>query len=124
MAGAIFPSERPGHVLLEKWNPLGVIGVISAFNFPIAVYGWNSAIAMVCGDTILWKGSETTPLVSIATTKVVAEVLERNNLPTAVASLCCGGSDIGKAMAADNRVKLLSFTGSTKVGNQVNNSLY
>ncbi|KAK9737411.1 Aldehyde dehydrogenase family [Popillia japonica] len=119
MAGAIFPSERPGHVLLEKWNPLGVIGVISAFNFPIAVYGWNSAIAMVCGDTILWKGSETTPLVSIATTKVVAEVLERNNLPTAVASLCCGGSDIGKAMAADNRVKLLSFTGSTKVGNQV-----
>ncbi|GJQ83196.1 hypothetical protein Trydic_g18222 [Trypoxylus dichotomus] len=119
MAGSIFPSERPGHVLRENWNPLGVIGVISAFNFPVAVYGWNSAIAMVCGDTIVWKGAETTPLVSIATIKVVAEVLEKNNLPRAIASLCCGGSDIGKAMAADNRIKLLSFTGSTKVGSEV-----
>ncbi|KRT83548.1 hypothetical protein AMK59_4795 [Oryctes borbonicus] len=119
MAGSIFPSERPGHVLMEKWNPLGVIGIISAFNFPIAVYGWNSAIAMVCGDTIVWKGSETTPLVSIATTKVVEEVLVKNNLPGGIASLCCGGSDVGKAMAADQRIKLLSFTGSTKIGNQV-----
>ncbi|CAH0559480.1 unnamed protein product [Brassicogethes aeneus] len=119
MAGAIFPSERPGHVLLEKWNPLGLVGVISAFNFPIAVYGWNSAIAMVCGDTVLWKGAETTPLVSVATTKVVAEVLEKNNLPGAIATLCCGGADIGKTMAADPRVKLLSFTGSSQIGQQV-----
>lgn len=119
LAGAIFPSERPGHVLLEKWNPLGPIGVISAFNFPIAVYGWNSAIAMVCGDTILWKGAETTPLVSVATTKIVADVLKNNGLPGGVAALCCGGADIGKAMAADKRIKLLSFTGSTYVGQQV-----
>ncbi|CAG9833867.1 unnamed protein product [Diabrotica balteata] len=119
LAGSIFPSERPGHVLLEKWNPLGVIGVISAFNFPIAVYGWNSAIAMVCGDTVLWKGAETTPLVSVATTKIVADVLKKNNLPGAVASLCCGGADVGKAMAADHRIKLLSFTGSTHIGQQV-----
>nr|XP_022900431.1 alpha-aminoadipic semialdehyde dehydrogenase [Onthophagus taurus] len=119
MSGSIFPSERPGHVLLEQWNPLGVVGVISAFNFPIAVYGWNSAIAMVCGDAVLWKGSETTPLVSIATTKIVSDVLTKNNLPGAVATLCSGGSDIGKAMAADNRIKLLSFTGSTKIGNLV-----
>nr|CAI5846058.1 unnamed protein product [Callosobruchus analis] len=119
LAGAILPSERPGHVLIEKWNPLGLIGVISAFNFPIAVYGWNSAIAMVCGDTVLWKGAETTPLVSVATTKIVADVLERNKLPGAIAALCCGGADVGKAMAADNRIKLLSFTGSTHIGQQV-----
>ncbi|KAL1490722.1 hypothetical protein ABEB36_013371 [Hypothenemus hampei] len=119
LAGSIFPSERPGHVLLENWNPLGTIGVISAFNFPVAVYGWNSAIAMVCGNTILWKGSETTPLVSIATTKILAEVLEKNNLPGAIASLCCGGADIGKAMASDERIKLLSFTGSCQIGQLV-----
>ncbi|CAH1106105.1 unnamed protein product [Psylliodes chrysocephalus] len=119
LAGSIFPSERPGHVLLERWNPLGVIGVISAFNFPIAVYGWNSAIAMVCGNTVLWKSAETTPLIAIVTTKIVSDVLEKNNLPKAVASLCCGGADVGKAMAADKRVKLLSFTGSCHIGQQV-----
>lgn len=119
LSGSILPSERPGHVLMEKWNPLGVVGVISAFNFPIAVYGWNSAIAMVCGDTVLWKGAETTPLVSVATTNIVADVLSKNNLPGAVAALCCGGADIGKAMAADNRIKLLSFTGSCQIGQQV-----
>lgn len=119
LSGSIIPSERPGHVLLEQWNPLGVIGVISAFNFPVAVYGWNSAIAMVCGDAVLWKGSETTPLTSVATTKIVADVLQRNNLPGAIASLCSGRADIGKAMASDPRIKLLSFTGSCEIGNQV-----
>ncbi|KAB0801985.1 hypothetical protein PPYR_04171 [Photinus pyralis] len=118
-AGAIYPSERPGHVLLEKWNPLGIVGVITAFNFPMAVYGWNSALAMVCGDTLIWKSAETTPLISVATTNIISKVLEKNNLPGAISSLCCGGSDIGKALAADNRIKLLSFTGSTKVGQQV-----
>jgi len=119
LSGSIIPSERPGHVLLENWNPLGVIGVISAFNFPVAVYGWNSAIAMVCGDTVLWKGSETTPLTSIATTKIVADVLKKNNLPGAIAALCSGKADVGKAMAADKRIKLLSFTGSCEIGNLV-----
>ncbi|XP_066253846.1 alpha-aminoadipic semialdehyde dehydrogenase [Euwallacea similis] len=119
ISGSVLPSERPGHVLLENWNPLGTIGVISAFNFPVAVYGWNSAIAMVCGNTVLWKGSETTPLVSIATTKILQKVLENNNLPGAIATLCCGGADVGKAMAGDDRVKLLSFTGSCQVGQLV-----
>lgn len=73
----------------------------------------------MCGDTVLWKGSETTPLISIATTKILAEVLEKNNLPGAVAALCCGGADIGKALAADERIKLLSFTGSCQVGKLV-----
>ncbi|XP_066156426.1 alpha-aminoadipic semialdehyde dehydrogenase [Euwallacea fornicatus] len=119
ISGSILPSERPGHVLLENWNPLGTIGVISAFNFPVAVYGWNSAIAMVCGNTVLWKGSETTPLVSIATSKIVQKVLENNHLPGAIATLCCGGADVGKAMAGDDRIKLLSFTGSCQVGQLV-----
>ncbi|KAK9882820.1 hypothetical protein WA026_023331 [Henosepilachna vigintioctopunctata] len=119
LPGSIYPSERPNHILLEKWNPLGIVGVISAFNFPCAVYGWNSAIAMVCGDNIIWKPSETTPLVSIATTNILAEILEKNSLPGAIASLCCGGADIGKAMSADENIKLLSFTGSCAVGQQV-----
>ncbi|XP_034240488.1 putative aldehyde dehydrogenase family 7 member A1 homolog [Thrips palmi] len=117
--GAVIPSERPGHVLLERWNPVGVVGVISAFNFPIAVYGWNAAIAMVCGDAVVWKGAPTTPLVSVATTKVVAEVLERNGIPAAICSLAQGGADVGKAMAEDERVPVVSFTGSTAVGQQV-----
>ncbi|XP_071442810.1 putative aldehyde dehydrogenase family 7 member A1 homolog [Hetaerina americana] len=119
LSGKILPSERPGHVLLEHWNPLGVIGVISAFNFPIAVYGWNSAIAMVCGDTVLWKGAPSTPLTSVATIRVVSKVLEDNGLPGAICSLCSGGADVGEAMAKDDHVKLVSFTGSTEVGKKV-----
>eukprot|EP00095_Tigriopus_kingsejongensis_P003353 maker-scaffold787_size97196-snap-gene-0.11 protein:Tk03353 transcript:maker-scaffold787_size97196-snap-gene-0.11-mRNA-1 annotation:"alpha-aminoadipic semialdehyde dehydrogenase" len=119
MSGKVIPSERPGHQLLECWNPLGVIGIISAFNFPVAVYGWNSAIAMACGNTMIWKGAPSTNLVSVATTKVVAKVLEDNGLPGAIASLCCGGADVGESMAKDKRIKLLSFTGSTAVGQKV-----
>lgn len=119
LSGSLLPSERPGHVLIENWNPLGVIGVISAFNFPIAVYGWNSAIAMTCGNTILWKGSETTPLVSIATIKIIADILEKNNLPGGIATLCSGAADIGMKMSSDPRIKLMSFTGSCKVGHEV-----
>lgn len=77
----------------------------------------------VCGDTLLWKSAETTPLVSIATIKIIEEVLEKNKLPGAIACLCCGGADIGKAMAADSNIKLLSFTGSTHIGHQVNNDI-
>jgi acyl-CoA reductase-like NAD-dependent aldehyde dehydrogenase len=91
-------------------------GIITAFNFPVAVYGWNSAIAMACGNTMVWKGAPTTPLTSVAITKCVADVLERNGLPGAISTLCQGGTDIGVAMAADKRVKLVSFTGSTAVG--------
>ncbi|KAK2723469.1 alpha-aminoadipic semialdehyde dehydrogenase-like [Artemia franciscana] len=119
LEGKVLPSERPGHVLLEQWNPLGVVGVISAFNFPVAVYGWNNAIALVCGNTLLWKGAPSTPLCSIATTKIVAQVLERNGLPGAICSLVTGGANIGEAMANDKRLPLLSFTGSTQVGKKV-----
>lgn len=117
-AGQILPSERSQHVIIEKWNPLGVVGVISAFNFPNAVFGWNAAIALAVGNTVVWKGAPSTPLVSIATTRIVTEVLKRNNLPTAI-TLCQGGVDVGKKLVADERVKLVSFTGSTKVGREV-----
>uniref|UniRef100_A0A670JM74 Alpha-aminoadipic semialdehyde dehydrogenase n=1 Tax=Podarcis muralis TaxID=64176 RepID=A0A670JM74_PODMU len=119
IGGPVLPSERPGHALIEQWNPLGLVGIITAFNFPVAVYGWNNAIAMVCGNVCLWKGAPTTSLVSVAVTKIVAQVLEDNKLPGAICSLVCGGADIGKAMAKDERVDLLSFTGSTNVGKQV-----
>lgn len=117
-AGQILPSERKEHLILEKWNPLGLVGVISAFNFPCAVFGWNAAIALTVGNTVMWKGAPTTSLVSIATTKIVAEVFKRNNLPPVV-TLCQGEANVGKKMVSDSRVKLLSFTGSTHVGREV-----
>merc|ERR1712088_555350 len=119
LPGHIYPSERPGHALMECYNPLGVIGIISAFNFPVAVYGWNNAIAMVCGNTMIWKGAPTTPLVSVATSKIVASVLEKNGLSGAIAGLCQGGTEIGQSLASDPRIKLVSFTGSTPVGQKV-----
>jgi len=100
-AGSIFPSERANHVLLENWNPLGVVGVITAFNFPAAVFGWNAAIALTCGNTLLWKGAPTTPLVSIAVTKVFASVFAKNNLPLSIVSCVCGGADIGGLISKD-----------------------
>jgi len=117
--GKVIPSERPNHALLEMWNPLGIVGVITAFNFPVAVYGWNNALSLVCGNTLIWKSAPTTPLCSIATTKIIAQVLEQNNLPGGICSLVCGGADVGATMANDTRVPLVSFTGSTKIGNQV-----
>uniref|UniRef100_A0A8C0QDH2 Alpha-aminoadipic semialdehyde dehydrogenase n=1 Tax=Canis lupus familiaris TaxID=9615 RepID=A0A8C0QDH2_CANLF len=119
IGGPILPSERPGHALIEQWNPVGLVGIITAFNFPVAVYGWNNAIAMICGNVCLWKGAPTTSLISVAVTKIIAKVLEDNKLPGAICSLTCGGADIGTAMAKDERVNLLSFTGSTQVGRQV-----
>ncbi|XP_040578652.1 putative aldehyde dehydrogenase family 7 member A1 homolog [Lepeophtheirus salmonis] len=117
--GKYIPSERPGHALIESWNPLGVIGVISAFNFPVAVYGWNNAIALIAGDTVIWKGAPSTPLTSVATIKIVTEVLEKNGIPGAVCALCQGDADVGQKMAEDKRIKLVSFTGSTEVGRKV-----
>ncbi|KAF6122984.1 aldehyde dehydrogenase 7 family member A1 [Phyllostomus discolor] len=119
IGGPILPSERPGHALIEQWNPVGLVGIITAFNFPVAVYGWNNAIAMICGNVCLWKGAPTTSLISVAVTKIIAKVLEDNKLPGAICSMTCGGADIGTAMAKDERVSLLSFTGSTQVGKQV-----
>lgn len=117
--GKVIPSERPGHLMLEQYNPLGSVGVISAFNFPVAVYGWNSALALVCGNGVLWKPAPTTSLCGVAVTKILASVLKENNLPSSLCSLVSGGVDVGKAMSEDCDVDLLSFTGSTNVGRQV-----
>ncbi|KAH7857941.1 hypothetical protein Vadar_018113 [Vaccinium darrowii] len=114
--GSIIPSERPNHMMLEMWNPLGIVGVITAFNFPCAVLGWNACLALVCGDCVVWKGAPTTPLITIAMTKIVAGVLEKNNLPGAIFTSYCGGAEIGQAIAKDTRIPLVSFTGSSKVG--------
>ncbi|CAI0419032.1 unnamed protein product [Linum tenue] len=114
--GSVIPSERPNHVMLEMWNPLGIVGVITAFNFPSAVLGWNACLALVCGNCVVWKGAPTTPLVTIALTKLIAEVLEKNELPGAIFTSLCGGAEIGQAIAKDTRIPLVSFTGSSKVG--------
>ncbi|KAH7565596.1 hypothetical protein JRO89_XS09G0232200 [Xanthoceras sorbifolium] len=114
--GSIIPSERPNHMMLETWNPLGIVGVITAFNFPCAVLGWNACIALVCGNCVVWKGAPTTPLITVAMTKIVGEVLEKNNLPGAIFTAFCGGAEIGQSIAKDKRIHLVSFTGSSKVG--------
>lgn len=117
--GKVIPSERPGHVLIENWNPLGSIGIITAFNFPVAVFGWNNAVALACGNTMIWKPAPSTPLCAIAVTKILQKIFQDNNLPGAICSLVCGEAEIGKAIANDKRLSLVSFTGSTQVGKQV-----
>ncbi|KAI8912769.1 Aldehyde/histidinol dehydrogenase [Gorgonomyces haynaldii] len=117
--GQVIPSERPGHFMMEQWNPLGTVGVISAFNFPVAVYGWNSALGLVCGNAMLWKGAPTTNLTSVAVTKILADVLEANKLPGALCSMVLGGADVGEAISRSKQVDLVSFTGSTAVGRKV-----
>jgi len=119
MSGSVIPSERANHFLIEQWNPLGIVGIITAFNFPAAVFGWNNAISLIGGNVNLWKGAPTTPLTSIAVTKIVAEVLKKNNVSPAVASLVSRGADIGNLIAEDPRIKLVSFTGSTPIGRKV-----
>ncbi|KAH9321688.1 hypothetical protein KI387_016327, partial [Taxus chinensis] len=114
--GSIIPSERPNHMMMEVWNPLGIVGVITAFNFPAAVLGWNACIALVCGNCVIWKGAPTTPLITVAMTKLIAEVFKRNGFPSAIFTCICGGAEIGQAIAEDTRIPLVSFTGSTKVG--------
>lgn len=119
LEGKVFPSERPLHDLQERYNPVGLVGIITAFNFPVAVFGWNAAIALVCGNALLHKPAPTTNLCSIAIHEIIQKVLKRNNLPAGICTLVCGGVDIGKAIAADKRVDLVSFTGSTNVGRDV-----
>eukprot|EP00871_Galdieria_phlegrea_P003335 jgi/Galph1/4001/GphlegSOOS_G2651.1 len=119
LAGKVLPSERPEHSMFELWHPLGAVGYITAFNFPCAVFGWNSAISLVCGNVQIWKPSETTPLVSIALTKIISQVLEKNGFPSAIASLIIGRGIIGEKLAKDCRLPLISFTGSTRTGRLV-----
>jgi aldehyde dehydrogenase (NAD+) len=118
--GLTLKSERPDHRMMEQWHPLGPVGVISAFNFPVAVWAWNFAVAAVCGDAVIWKPSSKTPLTAIASTKIAAEVLERNDVPGAVASLVIGrGKEVGERLINDPKVRLISFTGSTDMGKRV-----
>ncbi|KAF8884234.1 NAD-aldehyde dehydrogenase [Gymnopilus junonius] len=119
MNGRVVASERPGHSILEVPNPLGVVAVLSAFNFPVAVYGWNLALSLAAGNATIWKPSPTTPLCSIAVTKIVSGVLENNGIPGAVASLVTGGKETGKALVESRDVELVSFTGSEHVGRSV-----
>jgi aldehyde dehydrogenase (NAD+) len=114
--GLTIASERPGHRLFEQWHPLGVAGIITAFNFPVAVWAWNSALAAVCGDATVWKPSSQTPLCAIATIKIAERVCRANQVDPAIFSLIIGGRDAGRAMAGDPRLPLLSATGSTKMG--------
>ncbi len=117
--GLTMHSERPGHRMYEQWHPLGIAGIISAFNFPVAVWSWNAAIAWVCGDVCIWKPSEKTPLCAIACQKIVAEVFRENKVPEGVSGLIIGGRDTGEWLAADPRIALVSATGSTRMGKAV-----
>ena len=117
--GLTMHSERPGHRMYEQWHPLGIVGVISAFNFPVAVWSWNAMIAAVCGDCVLWKPSSETPLTAIAVQKICNRVLERHGLK-GVFNLVIGASKpIAETLVDDRRIPLISFTGSTEVGRRV-----
>ncbi|WP_430932491.1 L-piperidine-6-carboxylate dehydrogenase [Saccharicrinis sp. 156] len=118
--GFTMQSERPGHRLLDQYHPLGIVGIISAFNFPMAVWAWNAMIALVCGDVCIWKPSSKVPLCAIAVHKVLEKVLKENHVPESVLNLIIApSSEIGDLMAEDKRVSLISVTGSTRVGKKV-----
>jgi len=117
--GVTIASERPGHRMMEQWHPLGVVGVISAFNFPVAVWSWNAALAFVCGDSVVWKPSEKTLLTALACQALAAEAARRVGAPEAISSLVLGGVQTGEALVDDSRVALISATGSTRMGRAV-----
>ncbi|WP_020536187.1 L-piperidine-6-carboxylate dehydrogenase [Lewinella cohaerens] len=114
--GLTIQSERPLHRMMEQWHPLGVVGVISAFNFPVAVWSWNAMLAMVCGDVIVWKASEKAPLCSVACQNIFKDVLKANNVPEGVSNIINGDYKVGEFMTKDTRVPLVSATGSTRMG--------
>ncbi len=117
--GLTMHSERPGHRMYEQYHSLGVVGIISAFNFPVAVWSWNTALAWIAGDVCIWKPSEKTPLCGIACQNIIAEVLKENNMPEGISCLINGDYKIGELMTADTRVPLVSATGSTRMGKLV-----
>ncbi|BAV05209.1 aldehyde dehydrogenase (NAD+) [Filimonas lacunae] len=121
--GLTMHSERPLHRMYEQWHPLGVVGIISAFNFPVAVWSWNSALAWVCGNVCIWKPSEKTPLCAIAVQNIISEVFKNNHVPEGVCCLVQGGRELGEQLAADERVALVSATGSTRMGKAVAQSV-
>src|SRR5205085_7732392 len=118
--GLTIASERPNHRMMEQWHPLGPVLVITAFNFPVAVWAWNAAIALVCGDPVIWKPSEKTPLVAEAVMALVARALQRfGDAPNGLIQLVQGGRDVGEKLADDPRIALVSATGSTAMGRAV-----
>lgn len=114
--GLTMHSERPGHRMYEQYHPLGIVGIISAFNFPVAVWAWNTALAWICGDVCIWKPSEKTPLCGVACQKIAAEVFAKNNLPEGISCLINGNHKVGGLLTKDTRVPLISATGSTRMG--------
>lgn len=116
--GLTMHSERPKHRMYEQWHPLGVVGIISAFNFPVAVWSWNAALAWVCGDVCVWKPSSKTPLCAVACQQIIAEVFRKNNVPEGVSCLIIGNA-AGDLITNDPRIPLVSFTGSTRIGRKV-----
>ncbi|MDY8138742.1 aldehyde dehydrogenase family protein [Aquimarina sp. 2201CG5-10] len=114
--GLTMHSERPGHRMYEQYHPLGIVGIISAFNFPVAVWAWNTALAWICGDVCVWKPSEKTPLCGIACQNIVTKVLKDNNLPEGISCLINGDYKVGEMMTTDKRIPLISATGSTRMG--------
>ena len=113
--GLTMHSERPAHRMYEQWHPIGIVGIISAFNFPVAVWSWNTALALVCGNVCIWKPSSKTPLCAIACQRILAKVLQENDLPEGISSLLIGNA-VGDKLNHDPRINLVSFTGSTRVG--------
>ena len=114
--GLTMHSERPGHRMYEQYHPLGIVGIISAFNFPVAVWAWNTALAWICGDVCVWKPSEKTPLCGVACQHIIAGLLQENNLPEGISCLINGDYQVGEYMTKDQRVPLISATGSTRMG--------
>lgn len=121
--GLTMHSERPSHRMYEQWHPLGIVGIISAFNFPVAVWSWNAALAWVCGNVTVWKPSEKTPLCGNAIQNIVATVFEKNNVPDGVNNLIQGGREVGEWMSHDTRIPLISATGSTRMGKELNTAV-
>ncbi|MEX2641739.1 MAG: aldehyde dehydrogenase family protein [Balneolales bacterium] len=117
--GVTMHSERQEHRMYEQYHPLGTVGVISAFNFPVAVWSWNAMVAAVCGDTIIWKPSEKTPLTALACQNIISHVLKRNDLPEGIFNLITGGRELGEQLVDDRRVALISATGSSRMGKAV-----
>lgn len=121
--GLTMHSERPGHRMYEQYHPLGIVGIISAFNFPVAVWSWNSLIAMVCGDVCIWKPSEKTPLCGIACQNIISKIFKENNVPEGVCNLVTGGREIGEWICNEPKIALVSATGSTRMGKAVSASV-
>ncbi|MBK7762152.1 MAG: aldehyde dehydrogenase family protein [Bacteroidetes bacterium] len=117
--GLTMHSERPGHRMYEQYHPLGVVGIISAFNFPVAVWSWNTMLAWVCGDVCIWKPSEKTPLTGIACQQIIASVFKKNQVPEGVSCLINGDKTVGEWMTHDKRIPLISATGSTRMGKAI-----